>query len=73
MPKPPPTHSQAVYHCPACTCTQVGILVNNAGLSYDHPEYLDEVEDEFIADLVTINALVPTMVRRVGFAVITMV
>ena len=41
---------------------QVGILVNNAGLSYDHPEYLDEVEDEFVSDLVTINALVPAMV-----------
>lgn len=46
---------------PACT-HQVGVLVNNAGLSYDHPEYLDEVEDGFVADIVTINALVPAMV-----------
>lgn len=43
---------------------EVGILVNNAGLSYDHPEYLDEVEDEFVSDLVTINALVPAMLSK---------
>lgn len=46
---------------------QVGVLVNNAGLSYDHPEYLDEVEDGFVSDIVTINALVPTMVGLGGW------
>ena len=44
-------------------CVQVGLLVNNAGLSYDHPEYLDEVDATFLADIVAINALAPTMVR----------
>jgi hypothetical protein len=44
---------------------QVGILVNNAGVSYDHPEYLDQVEGATITDIVTVNALVPTLVRPV--------
>lgn len=56
---------------PAPTCmptAQVGVLVNNAGLSYDHPEYLDEVEGGLVADILTINALVPAMVRCGGRA-----
>lgn len=41
---------------------QVGILVNNAGMSYDHPEYLADTDDQALHDMVCINALVPVMV-----------
>ncbi|EFN59097.1 hypothetical protein CHLNCDRAFT_56728 [Chlorella variabilis] len=40
---------------------EVGLLVNNAGMSYDHSEYLDEMDAGVVPDMVTINALVPTM------------
>ena len=40
----------------------MGLLVNNAGMSYDHSEYLDEMDAGVVPDMVTINALVPTMV-----------
>ena len=33
----------------------IGILVNNVGLSYDHAEYFDQINDQLIDDLVTIN------------------
>lgn len=33
----------------------VGILVNNAGRSYDHAEYFDAVDDELIDSLLEIN------------------
>lgn len=46
----------------------VGILVNNAGMSYDHPEYLDEVDSKVVADIIAINTEAPTKVgrRRLG-------
>lgn len=43
---------------------EVGVLINNAGLSYDHPEYLDEVPDDLVYDMININALVPTMLTK---------
>ncbi|KAI3433622.1 hypothetical protein D9Q98_003431 [Chlorella vulgaris] len=43
---------------------EVGLLVNNAGLSYDHPEYLDQVAEQDVYDVVAVNALVPTMLAR---------
>lgn len=33
----------------------VGLLINNVGLSYDHPEYFDELNDETIRDIVEVN------------------
>jgi len=42
---------------------EVGILVNNAGMSYDHPEYLEEMESARDVDIIMINALAPTLVR----------
>lgn len=41
---------------------EVGVLVNNAGMSYDHPEYLDAIEDALVTDIVNINAIAPTRV-----------
>lgn len=40
----------------------VGLLVNNVGLSYDHAEYLDAIEDKLIDDLVQINIVAATKV-----------
>jgi short-subunit dehydrogenase len=34
---------------------QVGVLVNNVGLSYDHAEYLDALDDQLVDDLININ------------------
>lgn len=36
--------------------------MNNAGLSYDHPEYLADIDDHAVHDMLNINALVPVMV-----------
>lgn len=33
----------------------IGVLVNNVGLSYDHAEYYDKIDDQLIDDLVAIN------------------
>lgn len=36
--------------------------MNNAGVSYDHPEYLADTDDAALHDMLAINALVPVMV-----------
>lgn len=41
----------------------VGILVNNAGMSLDHPEYLEGTDLKTNKDLIAINAYAPTAVR----------
>ena len=33
----------------------VAVLVNNVGLSYDHAEYYDAIDDKLIDDLIAIN------------------
>lgn len=33
----------------------VGILINNVGLSYDHPEYLELLSEQQIRDMVEVN------------------
>lgn len=33
----------------------VGLLINNVGLSYDHAEYYDAIDDELIDKLININ------------------
>ncbi|KAL4426395.1 hypothetical protein ABPG77_004689 [Micractinium sp. CCAP 211/92] len=43
---------------------EVGILVNNAGLSYDHPEYLADTDDHAVHDMLNINALVPVILSK---------
>ena len=43
----------------------VGILVNNAGMSLDHPEYLEGTDLKTNKDLIAINAYAPTAVRGV--------
>lgn len=40
----------------------IGLLVNNVGMSYDHAEYLDAIEDKLIDDLVQINIVAATKV-----------
>jgi 17beta-estradiol 17-dehydrogenase / very-long-chain 3-oxoacyl-CoA reductase len=43
---------------------EVGILINNAGMSYDHPEYLDQLTPQDIINLININILTPTILSR---------
>jgi len=38
----------------------VGVLVNNAGLSYPYVQYFHEVEEALIEDIVEVNSKVPT-------------
>ncbi|KAL3133117.1 hypothetical protein ABBQ38_007016 [Trebouxia sp. C0009 RCD-2024] len=33
----------------------VGVLINNVGLSYDHPEYLEQLSEQQIRDMVEVN------------------
>jgi 17beta-estradiol 17-dehydrogenase / very-long-chain 3-oxoacyl-CoA reductase len=35
--------------------TDVGVLINNAGMSYDHPEYLHNLDSSTISELIAIN------------------
>ena len=41
---------------------QVGTLINNVGLSYDHPDYLTTLDDTFIRQIIDINCLATTKV-----------
>ncbi len=45
----------------------VAILINNIGLSYDYPEYLDGIDDKLVADLVQVNVVGTTKVRGQPF------
>lgn len=42
----------------------IGILVNNAGMSYDHPDYLDTIDNDRLRDIITINTLAPTRLAK---------
>ena len=44
--------------------TQIGILLNNAGAFYEHPDYLETLGQEWIQEHLWINCLAPTMVRK---------
>lgn len=33
----------------------VGVLINNVGLSYDHPEYLEQLSEQQIKDMIEVN------------------
>jgi 17beta-estradiol 17-dehydrogenase / very-long-chain 3-oxoacyl-CoA reductase len=41
---------------------QVGLLVNNVGLSYDHAEWFDNISETLIRELVEVNIMAATMV-----------
>ena len=41
----------------------VGVLVNNVGLSYPHAEFYDKIDDQLAADIVAINI---TATNKVG-------
>lgn len=43
----------------------VGVLINNAGMSYDHPEYLEQTSLEGNAELITINTIAPTLLAHI--------
>lgn len=40
----------------------IGVLVNNVGLSYDHAEYFDLVDEQLVKDLIQINITATTKV-----------
>lgn len=42
----------------------VGVLINNAGMSYGYPEYLEEIDTSMDVDLITINAIAPTLLTK---------
>ena len=41
----------------------IGILVNNVGLSYDHAEFFDRVDEHLAADIVVVNISATNAVR----------
>ena len=43
----------------------VGVLVNNAGMSYEHPEFLHNVDAKALNDIVAINAVALTQMVHV--------
>ena len=43
----------------------VGILVNNAGMSYDHCEYLEQTPIDINQKLITINTVAPTILAHI--------
>jgi 17beta-estradiol 17-dehydrogenase / very-long-chain 3-oxoacyl-CoA reductase len=42
----------------------VGLLVNNAGMSYDHPEYLEAMPAELDMQLIAINTTAPLLLAK---------
>jgi short-subunit dehydrogenase len=42
------------------------VLVNNVGLSYDHAEYLDAIDDQLVDDLIQINVQATNKVWPAG-------
>lgn len=53
----------------AVDAVEVGLLVNNAGLSYHHAEFTDRVDDKLVDDLIEMNMRALTLVcRRCCFA-----
>ena len=45
----------------------VAVLVNQVGLSYDHAEYYDAIDDKLIDDLIAINIQATNKVRLLFF------
>ncbi|KAJ8668938.1 hypothetical protein QAD02_000197 [Eretmocerus hayati] len=60
------TQGQAVYNKigKAIEELEVGVLVNNAGMSYDHPELFTHLEEEKISDIIQLNVAGVTGVAR---------
>ena len=48
--------------CDAVADLEVGVLVNNAGRSYGHAEYLDALDVEDVRAIIQINTLSLTLV-----------
>lgn len=46
------------------TNLDIGILINNAGMSYDHPEYLEQTSLATNSSLITINTTAPTLLAQ---------
>jgi len=44
---------------------EVGVLINNVGVSYDHAEFFDQIDDELIANLIKVNVDGTTQMTRV--------
>lgn len=42
----------------------IGLLINNVGVGYPHPEYFDTIEDSLIRDLIRINIEATMFVTR---------
>ncbi|KAB7497175.1 Very-long-chain 3-oxoacyl-CoA reductase-B [Armadillidium nasatum] len=44
---------------------EIGVLINNVGMSYDSPKYFTEVTEKLISDLVSCNIISLTMMTKI--------
>lgn len=44
---------------------EIGVLVNNVGISYDYPEFFDQLDDATVSALININIIVATQMTRI--------
>lgn len=52
------------FSLPYPAALQVGILLNNAGAFYEHPDYMETLDGKWVEGHLWINCLAPTMVRQ---------
>lgn len=43
----------------------IGILINNAGMSYPHAQYLDKLDNKLVEDLININVVALTKLTKI--------
>lgn len=43
----------------------IGVIINNVGMSYDHPDYLGDCDDEMLWNMMHINIVPATMLTKV--------
>ena len=46
---------------------EVGVLVNNVGMSYPHAEYFDAIDDKLIDNLITLNIVSTNKARCTNY------
>lgn len=54
----------------AVDAVEVGLLVNNAGISYHHAEFTDRVDEKLVDDLIEMNMRALTKVRSCRVCII---
>lgn len=61
------TEGQAAYSkvAKATQELEIGVVVNNAGVSYEHPEYFENMSEESLANILQLNVAAVTGIARV--------